>query len=101
MREKAFSADVAHELRTPLAGLRTTLEVGLSQTREPASTARRCPIVLGITQQMQGMVDNLLWLARAEAGQLHVDRGPVDLGELLERLLAGDGGACTASPTAG
>ncbi len=82
-REKAFSADVAHELRTPLAGLRTTLEVGLAQTREPARYREALSDCLGITQQMQAMVDNLLWLARAEAGQLGIDRESVDLAELL------------------
>jgi two-component system, OmpR family, heavy metal sensor histidine kinase CusS len=82
-REKAFTADVAHELRTPLAGLRATLEVSLSQSREPEKHREAIRDSLQVAHQMQDMVDNLLWLARTEAGQLRVDRGPVDLGDLL------------------
>jgi two-component system heavy metal sensor histidine kinase CusS len=83
-REKAFSADIAHELRTPLAGLRATLEISLSNPREAAKYREAMVDCLSITRQMQAMVENLLSLARAEAGQIKIDRRSVDVAEMLD-----------------
>jgi two-component system sensor histidine kinase QseC len=83
-REKSFTADVAHELRTPLAGLRSTLDVTLSRPREPDAYRSAMTDCLAITRQMQSMVDNLLWLARMERGQCRIDRQPVVLHSLVE-----------------
>jgi signal transduction histidine kinase len=82
-REKALTADVAHELRTPLAGLRSTLEVSLSKERDARSYQMAMAESLTICQHMQQMVDNLLELARADAGQLEVASEAVDLVALL------------------
>ena len=68
-RERAFSADVAHELRTPLAGIRSTLDVALTRPRGAAEyedALRRC---LAIAVGVQRMVEHLLALARLDAGQ--------------------------------
>lgn len=82
-REKAFTADVAHELRTPLAGLRSTLEVSLSKSREACAYQVVLQDSLAITCQMQTMVQNLLCLARMEAGQAEIVREPTDVPMLL------------------
>ncbi len=76
-REKATIASIAHELRTPIAGLRTTLEVALARPSEPAvrQVQERC---LGMVVQMQAMVSNLLTLARLEAGQEKLALEPVE-----------------------
>jgi signal transduction histidine kinase len=80
-REKGTIANIAHELRTPIAGLRTTLEfVELAGQPGAADVASRClPTVLA----MQGMVGNLLTLARIEAGQETVALEAVDLHDLV------------------
>jgi heavy metal sensor kinase len=82
-REKSFTADVAHELRTPLAGLETTLEVCASRPRDSQVYQDVVGKCLRITRDMHAMVENLLSLARAEAQQLVVRPEPVDLPSLL------------------
>lgn len=72
-RERSFTADAAHELRTPIAGLRTTLEVGTSRLRPAEEYRATLGDCLDITLQMQGLVDNLLSLARLEAGLVAVE----------------------------
>ncbi len=72
-RERSFTADAAHELRTPIAGLRTTLEVGASRLRPAEEYRATLGDCLEITLQMQGLVDNLLSLARLEAGLVAVE----------------------------
>jgi two-component system sensor histidine kinase QseC len=82
-RERRFTGDVAHELRTPLAGLRAKLEVALSRERTGdtyRTTLRDC---LEIDLRMQGTVENLLQLARADAGQLEFHRQHVDIRSLV------------------
>ncbi|NOT00965.1 MAG: hypothetical protein HOP29_10090 [Phycisphaerales bacterium] len=82
-RERRFTGDVAHELRTPLAGLRAKLELALSRDRSADGYRKTMDDCLRIDLQMQGMVENLLHLARADAGQFEVRRERVELPQLL------------------
>ena len=81
--EKAITADMAHELRTPLAGLRTTLEVSLSKNRTDVAYREAMTKLLAGCVQMQRMIETLLELARADAGQLDVTLESVDLVDAL------------------
>lgn len=85
-REKGTIANIAHELRSPISGLRTTLEVAALEEKTDSSTlARRClPTVTG----MHTMVANLLSLARLEAGREQVDLCPTNLDELVTLCLS-------------
>lgn len=79
-------ADVAHELRTPLANIRGYLEAiedGLVRADE--ATLR---ILREEAAQLNRLIDDLQELAQAEAGALRLDRHPADLGELIEHTLA-------------
>jgi signal transduction histidine kinase len=82
-RERSFTADAAHELRTPIAGLRTTLEVGASRLRPAEEHRATLGDCLEITLQMQALVDNLLSLARLEAGLVAVDLQPTVVAEAV------------------
>ncbi|MGQ9651312.1 MAG: sensor histidine kinase [Phycisphaerae bacterium] len=82
-RERRFTADVAHELRTPLAGVRSTLEVALSRDREPEAYRNAMQDCLGISDHMRRMVENLLHLARADANQFEVATEGVDMAALI------------------
>ena len=79
-REGQVHAEIAHELRTPVAALRTALEFAGDDP-----LARGClPTVVA----MQGLVANLLILARLEAGGLEPDRHSVDLAQAVQEAWA-------------
>jgi len=85
-RERTFSANVAHELRTPIAELRALSEVGLK--RSPATATEDDPAryfedALAIAKQMESQVTTLLDLVRCESGQRSVKAGSVDLARLV------------------
>jgi two-component system sensor histidine kinase QseC len=83
-RERSFTADVAHELRTPVAGLLTSLQVGRSRRREPEAYEALIDKCLKMTGGIRSIVDTLLLLTRAESGQLPVNATRVDLVELID-----------------
>jgi heavy metal sensor kinase len=82
-REKAFASNAAHEMRTPLAGLRMTLEVALSQERDAAEYREAIDQSLDICNQMHPMVENLLAISRMEAGKLRLDPESLSLSTIL------------------
>lgn len=82
-RERQFSADVAHELRTPIAELRSLAEVALKWPDDAPATKRALEDAHAIALQMESIATTLLALARCESGQLPVTREPVALAPLL------------------
>ena len=81
-RQRRLVADVAHELRTPLANLRGYLEALADGVIEPGPELFASLHEEAVLQQR--IVDDLQDLALAEAGTLAYHRGPVDVAELLE-----------------
>ncbi|WP_131742251.1 HAMP domain-containing sensor histidine kinase [Actinomadura roseirufa] len=79
-RERAFSADVSHQLRTPLTGLLLGLESALERPGADLAAALRAAVRRG--EHLRDIIDDLLLLAR-DAGP---DREPLDLPALLEEL---------------
>jgi signal transduction histidine kinase len=81
-RMQRFMADAAHELRTPVTILRARAEVTLAQARDPDRDAAALQAIERETSRLGEIVGDLLTLARADAGDLPVARGPVYLDDV-------------------
>jgi two-component system heavy metal sensor histidine kinase CusS len=80
-----FSADLAHELRTPIAILRGEAEGVLTKPRTPEQYREVIESGLEELQRLSGMIDNLLFLARAETiGSLN--RSYIDGRAAIEKI---------------
>ena len=74
-----FSADIAHELRTPVNNLRGEIEVALTKARSPADYREVLGSGLEECVRLGRMVESLLFLARAENPRTHVARETLTL----------------------
>jgi signal transduction histidine kinase len=82
--QRDFVANVSHELKTPLTsiqGFSQALLDGAAAT--PEATARAARVIHDEAERMRRMVDELLILARFDAGQVDMAHAPVELGPLL------------------
>jgi len=81
-RERRFSADLAHELRTPIAELRSLAECALKwpESRDSATDQD----MLAIARHMESLTTSMLALTRGETGQLAGQIGPVNFSTLIE-----------------
>jgi signal transduction histidine kinase len=81
-RLESFSADASHQLRTPIAAIRTAAEVSLQQERKPAEYQESLGEILEQMERLNQTVDQLLLLARMDE-TLRRDFKPVALAEKL------------------
>ena len=96
-REKRLTADVAHELRTPLAELRMLAEMRLLSPAPVAEATRHdYQAVLDIAVQMENQAKALLALARCEAKTVPVTRKAVDFEAMIRRSWAAQSVAARA-----
>lgn len=85
--QQRFLANAAHQLRTPLAGLQTQVELALRMDM-PTDVHDIFTRLLDATQRATHLANQLLTLARAEPGALHLTKmQPVDLTNLIEPLI--------------
>lgn len=85
-RVRRFSVDAAHQLRTPLAALRSQIEVTRAQERPPAEYRRVLGDLLAQVEGLGETVHGMLRLAHSEGGLVAAHRGAVDVGELLTEV---------------
>ena len=86
-RLSAFSADIAHELRTPLSNVLTHTQVTLTRPRDIEAYKEALHSNLEELQWMAQLVNDMLYLAKADHGLLTPRREPLDLAHELESLL--------------
>ncbi|MEV0152018.1 MULTISPECIES: HAMP domain-containing sensor histidine kinase [unclassified Nonomuraea] len=92
--QRHFVANASHELLTPLAGLRTLLEVALADTDADTETLRSvCQEALALGGHQERLVQALLALATSERGVTR--RDPLDLSQVVEGVLASRRGQAT------
>jgi two-component system OmpR family sensor kinase len=84
-RQREFVSDASHELRTPLTVLRGQIELLARTGGDSAERSRVVETVLREIDHMNRLVEDMLVLARAEAGEL-VQPQPIDLADFLEDL---------------
>lgn len=85
--QRAFMADASHELRTPLAIILTQAEVALDAPASPDSLRGALEVAARTARQLGRLVDDLLFLARADSAALLPRWQQFALGELLEETV--------------
>jgi two-component system heavy metal sensor histidine kinase CusS len=86
-RLSAFSADIAHELRTPLSNLLTHTQVTLTRPRPIEDYREALHSNLEELQWMAQLVNDMLYLAKADHGLLMPSREPLNLADEVDVLL--------------
>ncbi|PUA20012.1 sensor histidine kinase [Glaciimonas sp. PCH181] len=87
-KQQNFLANVAHQLRTPLAGFRTQLEWLLQKYTNEPETAHSIKLMVSSTERMIRQTNQLLALARAEPTKFEKDRLEViELNKLVEESI--------------
>ncbi len=81
-----FSADASHELKTPLSIMQGELERAIAHAGEEPEQQRLCAGMLEEVQRLKSIVQKLLLLSRADAGELKLVRETVDLSGMLLEL---------------
>ncbi len=94
-RQRQFVSDAAHELRTPVATVRTRVETALASSRIPV-WPDVAGDVLAETRRMERLIEQLLLLARVDAGRLEASTAAVDLDEVVDRVASTWGGSSDA-----
>jgi heavy metal sensor kinase len=75
-----FTADASHDLRTPVAVIRTSAELSLRRPRTAADYRETLGKILETSIETSDLLENLLTLARADAGAIGMEMHPVELG---------------------
>ena len=86
-QQQRFTADASHELRTPLTIIKANTSLALSSARTEEQLRKTLQTVDTAADRMNRIVQDLLLLARSDAGQMNYDLRPVLLAEIVEQAL--------------
>jgi heavy metal sensor kinase len=81
-----FAGDASHELRTPLAVIRTTAELALRRERTPEAYRTAIQQIASESERMTQLIEDLLSLARSDAGAVDMPRAAIDVREVLAEV---------------
>jgi two-component system heavy metal sensor histidine kinase CusS len=87
-RLSQFSADLAHELRTPIANMIGEAQVALTRNRTSAEYRETIESAVGECERLSRIVDNLLFVARVDAAREPVARKRFDARAAVEKIAA-------------
>jgi heavy metal sensor kinase len=82
-----FTADASHELRSPLGAMRAAIEVTLQQPRESEEYRRILASLGEQCDRLTALINGLLLLARADAGELVIKRESIDLASVAVEVV--------------
>jgi signal transduction histidine kinase len=85
-RERTLVADASHELRTPLAIAQAELELALRPGAPPEELREALESIGEEIGRLVRLSDDLLVLSRADRSELRLERRPISVAELLERI---------------
>ena len=85
-RISRFSADIAHDLRTPVNNIRGEAEVALARARTVDEYREVLGSCLEEAVRLSDLIGDLLFLARAESPLAHLHRESINVGELLSGI---------------
>jgi signal transduction histidine kinase len=86
-QRRELIVNVSHELRTPIASIRGHLEsLQMADEDLPSGQLAYLEIAQRETERLSALVDDLLSLARSDAGELHLDMTAVDAGQVVEEV---------------
>jgi heavy metal sensor kinase len=84
LRVSQFTADASHELRTPIALIRTEAEIALRKSRDEAEYREALWHVLSEAERTSTLVEGLLALARADAGRESLNLQSTDFQQITQ-----------------
>jgi heavy metal sensor kinase len=82
---RQFTADASHDLRTPVAVIRASAEITLRKPRTPEEYRRALSTILETSVDTSELLENLLTLARADAGAAGMEMRPLDLSAHVQK----------------
>jgi two-component system, OmpR family, sensor histidine kinase ChvG len=83
---EAFAADVAHEIKNPLASLRSALD-GAESIQDPSLRAQLMDVAKADVQRMDRLISDISDASRVDSQLAKAKFDPIDLGDMIEQLL--------------